>query len=135
MLSSTFHVILRKFGLLFGQCTRCSLNVNKCIFHTGLCTMAEILWSLTLPSFYGGNLTCKTMKFLQLLGPYLRNRLQNSNTIHCPNSYQNFRDITWNIEENEILHEIFHVVSRFPRYILCYISENGLHLGQCRRIG
>jgi hypothetical protein len=32
----------------------------------------EILWSLTLPSFYGGNLTCKTMKFLQLLGPYLR---------------------------------------------------------------
>ena len=102
---------------------------------TELSTMAEILWSLTLPSFYGGNLTCKTMKFLQLLGPYLRNRLQNSNTIHCPNSYQNFRDITWNIEENEILHEIFHVVSRFPRYILCYISENGLPLGQCRRIG
>jgi hypothetical protein len=35
----------------------------------------EILWSLTLPSFYGGNFTCKTMKFLQLLGPYLRKQL------------------------------------------------------------
>ena len=37
---------------------------------------------------------------------------------------KNFQDITRNVEEKKILHEIFRVVSRFPRYILCYISEN-----------
>ena len=30
-----------------------------------------------------------------------------------------------------ILHEIFRVVSRFPRYISCYIAENLFSLGQC----
>ena len=30
-----------------------------------------------------------------------------------------------------ILHEIFRVVSRFPRYISCYIAENRFPLGQC----
>ena len=30
-----------------------------------------------------------------------------------------------------ILHEIFHVVSRFPRYISCYIEENRFTLWQC----
>ena len=44
--------------------------------------------------------------------------------IHCPKSNPKFRDITWNVEENEIQHEIFRVLSRFPRYILCYIAEN-----------
>ena len=43
----------------------------------------------------------------------------------------NLRDITRNIEENEILHEIFRIVSRFLRYISCYISENRLSLGHC----
>ena len=52
-------------------------------------------------------------------------------TIHCPKSNPNFRDITWNVEENEILHEIFRVVSRFPCYISCSIAENRLPLGQC----
>ena len=46
---------------------------------------------------------------------------------HC----QNFRDTPRNVEENEILHEIFRKVSRFPHYISCYISENRLPLGQC----
>ena len=32
---------------------------------------------------------------------------------------------------NEIVHEIFRVVSRFPRYISYYIPENRLPLGQC----
>ena len=32
---------------------------------------------------------------------------------HYPKSNPNFRDITRNVEENEILHEIFRVVSRF----------------------
>ena len=30
-----------------------------------------------------------------------------------------------------ILHEIFRLVSRFPRYISCYIAERRLSLGQC----
>ena len=47
---------------------------------------------------------------------------------HCPKS---FWDITWNVWENEILYEIFRVVSCFPHYISCYIAENGIHLGQC----
>ena len=29
------------------------------------------------------------------------------------------------------VHVIFRVVSRFPRYISCYIAENRLLLGQC----
>ena len=29
-----------------------------------------------------------------------------------------------------ILHELFRVVSRFPRYISCYIAESRLSLGQ-----
>ncbi len=28
--------------------------------------LPEILWTLTLPEFYGGNLLCRTMKFLQV---------------------------------------------------------------------
>ena len=51
--------------------------------------------------------------------------------LHCPKSNTTFRDITWNILENEILHEIFCVVSRFPQYISCSIAENRLTLGQC----
>ena len=48
---------------------------------------------------------------------------------HCPKSNPNFRDITRNVEENEILYEIFRELSRFPRYVSCYISENRLSLG------
>ena len=51
----------------------------------------------------------------------------------------NFRDITWNEEENEILHEIFRVVSRFPTTFpvdyLCNSVEVHValhhHLGLC----
>ena len=46
--------------------------------------------------------------------------------LHCPKSNPNFRDISWNVVENMILHEIFRVVSRFPLYISCYIAENRL---------
>ena len=42
-----------------------------------------------------------------------------------------FCDITWNVEENEILREIFRVVSRFPGYFSCYMTESRLPLGQC----
>ena len=51
-------------------------------------------------------------------------------SIHRSESNPNSRDITRNVEENEKLHEIFSVVSRFPSYISCYISENRLPLGQ-----
>ena len=50
-----------------------------------------------------------------------------SATLHSQKSNPQFRDITQNVEE----HEIFRVVSRFPRYISCYIAENRLPLGQC----
>ena len=51
--------------------------------------------------------------------------------LHCPKSNPNFRNITLNVVLNMILHELFRVVSRFPRYISCYIAENGFPLGQC----
>ena len=51
--------------------------------------------------------------------------------VHCPKGKQNFRDITRSVEENEILNEIFRIVSRFPRDILCYFKKNRLPLGQC----
>ena len=43
--------------------------------------------------------------------------------MHCPKSNPNFRYmyITGKVVENMILHEIFRVVSRFPRYISCYV--------------
>ena len=50
-----------------------------------------------------------------------------SGTVHQHRLTQinpNFRDITRNVEENEIPHEIFRVVSRVPRYISCYIAES-----------
>ena len=37
--------------------------------------------------------------------------------------------MTRNVEENEILHKIFRIVSPFLRYIPCYISENRFPLG------
>ena len=46
---------------------------------------------------------------------------------------QNFRDITWNEEENEILHEIFRVISRFSRYISCSIAEIWITFGTVKR--
>ena len=49
--------------------------------------------------------------------------------VYCQKSNQNFLHIIRNVEEHEILHEIFLVVSRFPRYISCFISENRLPVG------
>ena len=34
-------------------------------------------------------------------------------------------------KRDTVLHKIFRVVFRFPRYISCYIAENRLPLGQC----
>ena len=61
----------------------------------------------------------------------IRTGIKKVMSVHCPKSNPNFRCITWNIEENEVLQEIFLVLSRFPRYISCSITENRLHLGQC----
>ena len=49
-----------------------------------------------------------------------------STPTHGPKRNPNFRDITRNVEENEILHKIFRVVSRFPHYISFHITENRL---------
>ena len=48
-------------------------------------------------------------------------------------SNRHFRDITRNVEKNEILYEIFRAGSRFPRWILCYFSGKQIPLGQCRK--
>ena len=37
-----------------------------------LTLLPEFIWTMTLPHFYGGNIVCKTVKFLQMVGPYLR---------------------------------------------------------------
>ena len=50
--------------------------------------------------------------------------------LRCPKSNPNFRDKSWNVEENEILHEIFRVASRFRRYFSCHIAENRIPLRQ-----
>ena len=55
-------------------------------------------------------------------------------SVRCPKSNPNVRVITWNVVKNMILHELFCVVSRLPRYISCYIAENRFPLGQCTRI-
>ena len=47
--------------------------------------------------------------------------------LHCPKSNPKFRDITRNVDDNEILR----VLSNFPRFISCSISENRLPLGLC----
>ena len=46
----------------------------------------------------------------------------------------NFRDIIWNVEENELLYMKYstYIVSCFPCYIPCFITENRLPLGQYR---
>ena len=36
-----------------------------------LTLLPEIAWTLTSPLFLGGDLLCRTVKFLQMLGPYL----------------------------------------------------------------
>ena len=60
-------------------------------------------------------------------------KLQNTSLAFLSRN-QNFRDITWNVEEKKIIHEILRVVSRFPGYISCYKAENRLPLGQCRAV-
>ncbi len=34
--------------------------------------LPEFIWTVTAPNFYGGNMVCKIVKFLQMIGPYLR---------------------------------------------------------------
>lgn len=37
-----------------------------------LTLLPELIWTLTAPFFYGGNFVCKAVKFMQMIGPYLR---------------------------------------------------------------
>ena len=42
------------------------------VITTFLTLMPEFIWTLTAPNFYGGTYVCKAVKFLQMVGPYLR---------------------------------------------------------------
>ena len=33
--------------------------------------LPELIWTLTMPDFYGGDGVCRAVKFLQMIGPYL----------------------------------------------------------------
>ena len=51
-------------------------NVVICLFSADVCTalftiLPEFIWHWT-GEFYGGNVVCKSVKFLQMVGPYLR---------------------------------------------------------------
>ena len=55
---------------------------------TALLTLVpEIAWTLTSPLFHGGDLLCRTIKFLQMLGPYL------SSFLLCVTSVDRYRAI------------------------------------------
>ena len=44
--------------------------------------------------------------------------------IHCPKVNRFFRDLTRNVAgKNEIIHEIFRVVSRFPLHFALYLGN------------
>ncbi|TRY80117.1 hypothetical protein TCAL_14821 [Tigriopus californicus] len=49
------------------------LHLSSADILTALLTLlSELIWTFTSPHFYGGNLVCKAVKFLQMIGPYLR---------------------------------------------------------------
>ena len=52
-----------------------------------LTLLPEIAWTLTSPLFHGGDLVCRTVKFLQMLGPYL------SSFLLCVTSIDRYRAI------------------------------------------
>ena len=55
---------------------------------TALLTLVpEIAWTLTSPLFHGGDLLCRSIKFLQMLGPYL------SSFLLCVTSVDRYRAI------------------------------------------
>ena len=96
------------------------------------------LIKVLIQSLFKVNITIFLFLWLKLsfcVSPKIQKRNQNIKDrtwYHCPKTNLKFRDVTWNVKENMIiLHEIFHVVSRFPRYISCYIAESWLPLGQC----
>lgn len=49
------------------------LHLSSADILTALLTLlSELIWTFTSPDFYGGNVVCKAVKFLQMIGPYLR---------------------------------------------------------------
>ena len=62
--------------------------------------------------------------------------LQNCNerelyTEHCSKGISKFRDITWYVEENELLHEIFRVVLSLVFPAIFHVISRKITLGQC----
>ena len=73
----SFSYIHRMVSCRLTDCMWICLQVSRMYFfllHLSLADiltaffslLPEILWTLTLPEFYGGNLLCRTMKFLQV---------------------------------------------------------------------
>ena len=75
------------------------------------------------------------MSFLQLLVRSSHRLRYKLSRLQCPKSNLNFLKITRNLEENEILHEIYFAYTyyilysnSFSSYVLCYISKIRLPL-------
>ena len=48
------------------------LHLSVADILTALLTLlSELIWTFTFPNFYGGDFVCKSVKFLQMIGPYL----------------------------------------------------------------
>ena len=82
-----------------------------------LTLLPEIAWTLTSPLFLGGDLLCRTVKFLQMLGPYL------SAFLLCVTSMDRYRAICrpfkskhTNVSYNVNLEK---VLSQFLLFRLC----------------
>ena len=113
---------LRNYSF-FQQWRNFSLNIYKTFFSTF--TKLFVFQHLRNSSFFQHLRNSsffqhlRNFSFFQHLrnSPFLQQLWNSPFRInpHCPKSNQNFRDITWSIVENIILHEIFHLVSRFPR--------------------
>ena len=125
----------------------CTLYSFSCIFSFPSFCESLILEFHFLPACLPPSLSLKKKKTIRLLAiiheavpmapsilstQYNHHQAIGPTALHCPKGNPNFRDITRNAGENEILHEIFRLVSSFRCYIPCYISENKLPLGQCR---
>ena len=125
---SSFYLVKKNNHLLFPNFSSISvmyiLGRGGCISYVVCKLIHNKLW------FYMTQLAGIRKHKTLLSGDHVQSE-KKSVSIHCPKSNPNFRELTRNVEENEIIHEIFRVVSCFPCQILCYTSETWIPLGQC----
>ena len=146
-----YTVKIRK--LVLTQSANLNLKVVVlCMYSTYKISLSPLEWPVFfIPDNWDTRLSCcKTFESDQKTGKNLSVRLLQSSILfmvvwltsnlyllvtfeiisfelhlHCWKSNLNFCNLTWNVEENQILHETFRVASRFPRYISCYFAESG----------